>query len=337
MATSDVMATAPSDTVSLPPGTTFRVLADGRIHVIPPPVVALPIEGYIPPNQPTNLTQPNVNPQASLPPSSSAQYAVDPSMMKPMSGQYGSYGYPVQQPLSSRDGRSRYDEEAATYTVAHSLGIPGRLDFVRRVYGILTIQLLVTLGFILLFVLNDDVRYYVQRNPGLLYSAIIVSLVVVIALACFRSIAESFPLNVALLALFTFCEGYLLGTVSSFYDTSIVLQAIAITTAITGVLTIYAWTTKSDISRWGTFLAVGLMVLIFGFIIRMFLPYSPIMSTIWACFGALLFAAYLVYDTFLLLHILDPSQYIAACLMLYLDIINMFLFILQILGFARRT
>jgi FtsH-binding integral membrane protein len=36
--------------------------------------------------------------------------------------------------------------------------------------------------------------------------------------------------------------------------------------------------------------------------------------------GALLFAGYLVYDTFILIHILSPNQYIQACLMLYLDV-----------------
>jgi FtsH-binding integral membrane protein len=118
----------------------------------------------------------------------------------------------------------------------------GRLEFIRKTYAILTVQLAVTTAIIVAFVMVDSIRNYVQHNPGLLYSAIIISLILVCALSCFRSLAESFPINIVLLGFFTLCQAYLLGTISSFFNTTIVLQALAMTCAITGILTVYAWT-----------------------------------------------------------------------------------------------
>jgi len=80
-----------------------------------------------------------------------------------------------------------------------------------------------------------------------------------------------------------------------------------------------------------------LMVLIIFGIVTIFWR-NPIVQLIYACLGALLFSIYLIYDTQLVVgkgtfsYSLDDA-YLAA-IQLYLDVINLFLFILQILGGA---
>lgn len=64
---------------------------------------------------------------------------------------------------------------------------------------------------------------------------------------------------------------------------------------------------------------------------------NEILSLVYACLGALLFSFYLVYDTQLMLggkhkYSISPEEYIFAALNLYLDIVNIFLYILQIIG-----
>lgn len=64
------------------------------------------------------------------------------------------------------------------------------------------------------------------------------------------------------------------------------------------------------------------------------------MTLVYASIGALLFSFYLVYDTQLMLggkhkYSISPEEYIFAALNLYLDIINIFLYILTIIGIAR--
>ncbi len=74
-------------------------------------------------------------------------------------------------------------------------------------------------------------------------------------------------------------EAYLLGVVSSFYQTSGVLQAVIITAAITGGLSLYAMQTKRDLSQMGSYLFVALMVLVLGGFLRLLFPQSPVVRT----------------------------------------------------------
>jgi len=127
-------------------------------------------------------------------------------------------------------------------------------------------------------------------------------------------------------------ESYLLGAISSVYETTSVYQAIAITLAITVGLTLFTFQSKYDFSAMGGVLFVLLALLLVGGILRLIFPFTPVLDTVWAVLGALVFSGYIVYDTFLLLHKLPPTEYVGAALSLYLDIINLFIYILELVG-----
>ena len=85
------------------------------------------------------------------------------------------------------------------------------------------------------------------------------------------------------------------------------------------------------------FVAV-IVLLVFG-IIAIFIP-GKIITLIYASLGALIFSMYLVYDTQMMVggkhkYSISPEDYIFAALNLYLDIINIFLYILTIIGASR--
>ncbi|XP_023224662.1 protein lifeguard 1-like [Centruroides sculpturatus] len=82
-----------------------------------------------------------------------------------------------------------------------------------------------------------------------------------------------------------------------------------------------------------------IVLIIFGFV-AIFLPHNRILNLVYASIGALLFSLYIIFDTQLMLggklkYAISPEEYIFAVLNLYLDIINLFLMILQI--FANST
>ena len=93
--------------------------------------------------------------------------------------------------------------------------------------------------------------------------------------------------------------------------------------------------TKTDFTTCGPYLLMIVMVLMIFGIVAIFWRNS-IFQLIYACLGALVFSIYLIYDTQLILgkgtysYSLDEA-YLAA-IQLYMDIINIFLFILQIVG-----
>jgi FtsH-binding integral membrane protein len=64
---------------------------------------------------------------------------------------------------------------------------------------------------------------------------------------------------------------------------------------------------------------------------------SPIMELGMALGGALVFSLYLVYDTQQIMRKTSPEEYIDAAIQIYLDIINLFIYILRLLEAARRN
>lgn len=201
------------------------------------------------------------------------------------------------------------------------------------------VQLVITLLFIALFLYVDAIRDYSRENVWLWAVAFVMTFVCLIALACCPDVRRKSPLNFIMLGIFTVCEGFLLGSVASCYEKSEVLMAVGITAVVCLGLTIFAFQTKYDFTMCSGALLVLLIVLLCFGLISIIIR-SQILSIVYASLGALIFSMYLVFDTQLMLggkhkYSLSPEEYIFAALNLYLDIINMFLFILSIIGLSR--
>lgn len=207
-----------------------------------------------------------------------------------------------------------------------------RLGFIRKVYGILSAQLSLTVAVACLFMYNETVNGFVRTSPNLLFFGMILSFGLLIALGVKR---KEHPTNLYLLFAFTLVEAYTIGTVVTFYDQAIVIQAFFLTMATVVSLTVYTFQSKRDYSTSSALLFSCLWILILGGIMQMFIQ-SPVMELCLAIFGALLFAGFIVVDTHMLIHKLSPEEYILASINLYLDIINLFLEILRILNAAKK-
>ena len=90
--------------------------------------------------------------------------------------------------------------------------------FYRKVYGILMIQLAITVGFIALFVYEPSVKQYSREHSEMWWIAFAMTFILLIVLACCSDFRRRWPLNIILLGLFTLCEGFMLGAVSSLYQ-----------------------------------------------------------------------------------------------------------------------
>jgi hypothetical protein len=211
-----------------------------------------------------------------------------------------------------------------------------RAGFIQKVYGVLFAQLLVTSVVAYPFVGVPSVKLWAQQQG---FAMIVVCLVLNIAflctLSCRRDLARTVPTNYLLLFGFTATEGVLVGVICSVYTLNSILFAVAATSFLVGGLSCYAMYTKSDFTTMGPYLFAALLVLtIFG----LFLAFFPIpfLQTVYCCIGILLFSFYLIYDTQLIMGKgelkLGIDDYILGALMLYVDIIQLFLYILQLFG-----
>uniref|UniRef100_A0A0A9ZCR4 Protein lifeguard 4 n=1 Tax=Lygus hesperus TaxID=30085 RepID=A0A0A9ZCR4_LYGHE len=214
----------------------------------------------------------------------------------------------------------------------HSASVQIRLGFLRKVYSLLFVQLLLTtvIGFTLIAV--EPAKLFVQENTWMITLGFISNIVILIALHIKR---KETPINFILLAIFTVVEAYTIGVIVSFYDQYVVLQAFLLTVLVLGGLTAYTFQTKRDFSNLGIVLFSALIILIFGGLIQLFIRSTAFEFAI-SIFGAFIFALFIVYDTQNLMLRVSPEEYILATIELYLDIINLFLYILRALDAARR-
>ncbi|XP_063600243.1 protein lifeguard 1-like [Penaeus indicus] len=214
-----------------------------------------------------------------------------------------------------------------------------RMGFIRKVYMILMAQLTVIFGFVALFSLNADVKTFARQTSALFYVALVGTLVCIIALSCCGSLRRRTPHNYIFLGLFTVCEGLLLGIAGGAFDKMEILMAVGICVVVTLSLTLFAFQTKIDFTACGMFIWVSLIVLImFGILAIIF--QNRILNLVYSSVGALLFCFYLVFDTQLMIggnhkFSISPEEYVFAALTLYLDVINIFTYILSIIGNSR--
>ncbi|CDH54107.1 glutamate binding protein [Lichtheimia corymbifera JMRC:FSU:9682] len=240
------------------------------------------------------------------------------------------YEEEARQPLF---GNASDEDDMYKETVANS-PVEVRMQFVRKVYSILSTQILSTVVLSAVYMYNAGIRSWVQSNVWMMFGSMIGSLIVLFALMWK---ARSTPLNYGLLALFTLLEGHLVGTVVTFYEQTLVLQALIITFGVFVGLTLFTLQSKWDFSGMGPFLFAGISILFLVSIVQIFFPFSEGVQLALAVAGVIIFSGYIVFDTFLIFNRYSPEDYIMASVSLYMDIINLFLRILQILDAMNRN
>lgn len=217
--------------------------------------------------------------------------------------------------------------------------INARPAFVRKVYGILSAQLLFT--FLLSFIAMNIRSFQIIQLQyiGIFYFCVALTIILPIILMCNRNLAREVPTNYIILSAFTFSESYLISTVCSLYDPKIVSMAAFLTMGITFSLTLYAMTTKKDITYFGGIIFMLSFGIFFAGLARFFF-YNGTIEIIYSFLGALLYGIYIIYDTQLIIGgkrgVLEIDEYIFASMMLYLDIIALFLKVLKLLDSLKK-
>jgi len=203
-----------------------------------------------------------------------------------------------------------------------------RMQFIRKVYSILTVQILFTFAATAASFYSTSYRNYIQSNQWLLWISLFGSLGFLLLTFWKR---KSYPTNLIFLGVFTALEAYTISVITSFYESRIVLQALIFTLGIFVFLTAFAMQTKYDFTSWMPYLFGALWVLIlFGFMASFF--HSNAVELGYGVVCALIFSGYILVDTQLVMRHYHVEEEIAAAVSLYLDIINLFLAILRILN-----
>ena len=211
----------------------------------------------------------------------------------------------------------------------------------RQVYMWMALGLLVTTGASIL-TLSVPALLRLALNPLVLIGAIIGELVLVIALS--RAIMRmSTQMAIGGFVVYAALNGFTLSMIFLAYNLGSIALAFGTTVILFGVMTMIAMTTSIDLSKYGSYLMMAVIGLVIAMVVNMFANSGPL-DYIISCAGVLIFTALTAYDT-QKLHRLAADPQIQAegaalltkisvlgALTLYLDFINLFLFILRLVG-----
>jgi len=243
------------------------------------------------------------------------------------------------EPPSYHEATAGYDEMEAQFSFDDKTI---RRTFIRKVYAILMVQLFVTVAIVGLFTFCAPVRFFIQTHPSLYMASYLMFFSTYIALSCCGDLRRQFPWNIILLVLFTLSMAFMMGFVSSFYNTKSVVLCLGITSLVCLSVTIFSFQSKIDItSCQGVLFSLCIVMLLCAITLSIVVPfgYVPWLHALYAVMGAILFTLFLAFDTQLLLgnkrFTISPEEYVFATLSIYLDIIYLFSFLLQIMGGGR--
>ncbi|XP_033116901.1 protein lifeguard 1-like [Anneissia japonica] len=271
-----------------------------------------------------------------------AQYVMQPPP------QYGQPQYPQQQnygtgvassasghtsvSLGDNDNSDLREEGGFTTTFNN---VNTRRVFIRKVYITLSIQLLITFGVVAVFSYVDSIADWVQDNPGAYYASYGIFIFTYIALVCCQGLARKSPINYIALAVLTLSLTYMAATIASFYEQKVVFIAMGTTLGITIAITLFSIQTKIDFTKMAAFICIfSMSVFMFGFFCIFF--YNEVAYTVYGWLIALLFGMYLMFDTHLIMggkkYELSEEEYVFASVILYIDIVYLFLILLSLFG-----
>ena len=290
--------------------------------------------------------------RAKLPPRAGAYSPPKPSIVKQLSAKFQpppegtSYApieaapTPLPPPVKIQRSGSNYFHKGVTYPAElHYHAAELRNGFIRKVYGILTAQMLITVAISAGMMYSPEMRAFTLTNATyLIWPIIISSLVTIYALQCTK---DTYPCNYAMLILFTILQGVLVGFVNTVYlvegMADVILEAFALTASLFCALSLYACQSKRSFAFLEAGLFAGLWLLIAWGLLQLIFPLQlAFAQTAYSLIGALLFCGFILFDTWKVCQVYGYDDYIVAAIELYLDIINLFLHLLQLLASSRE-
>jgi FtsH-binding integral membrane protein len=204
---------------------------------------------------------------------------------------------------------------------------------VRRTYTLVFASILVTIAGAAYAMTSQTMMDAVLAHPWIMAACVFIPLLGA------QAMRNSFPQNIGMVFLFTFAEGLYIAPFLAHAEAvspGVASQAGLLTFTAFATLTAYAFISRRDFSAWGGFLITGLVVLVVT-ILLMALTGSTSGFTWISGIAVLLFSGLLVFDTSRLRNVYGPDDYVMAAVNIYLDLLNMFLFILSLLSGNRKN
>lgn len=221
-----------------------------------------------------------------------------------------------------------------------SLAMPATM---RKVYLWMTLALCIT-GFTAWAVADTGIWYTIASNRLLFWGLIIVELGLVFGISAGIN-KLSVPVATLLFAIYSVVNGVTMASIFLVYDLKSIAAVFFITAGMFAVMGIIGAVLKINLSKIGPILLMGVVGLIIASLVNIFFIKNGFMDLVISWIGVVIFAGLTIYDTQRIKNMLMEADYpeattqkiaLMGALSLYLDFINMFLYLLRIFGGNRN-
>ncbi len=209
----------------------------------------------------------------------------------------------------------------------------------RKVYVWMTFALAITGITAYLVATNETLLTLIYSHQAVMWVLVIAELAIVIGVtAAINKI--SLPVATLLFVVYSVLNGALFSSIFLVYTMASIAKVFFITAGTFGAMSLYGYTTKSDLTSWGKILIMGVLGLIIATVVNLFLKSSGLEMII-SYAGVLIFVGLTAYDTQkikqMCLQAPDAGETmqkyaLLGALSLYLDFINLFIYLLRIFG-----
>lgn len=210
----------------------------------------------------------------------------------------------------------------------------------RSVYTWMTLALAIT-GFTALYMAKSMTVINMMMQSSFAFWTVIIAEVALVMYLSARIHKISFTNATLMFIAYSVLNGVTLSILFLVYTMSSIATTFFVTAGTFGIMALFGYVTKKDLTRIGSLCAMGVIGLIIAIVVNMFLQ-NTMMDMIISCVGVLLFVGLTAYDSQKIKQLLSGSdievnentQKIAlmGALTLYLDFINLFIYLLRLLG-----
>jgi FtsH-binding integral membrane protein len=215
-------------------------------------------------------------------------------------------------------------------------------SFVANVFSWMTFALVIT-GITSWWFASSGLIDYIIQGPRILFWLIALAPIGLVMVMGFSFNRLSVAALTAIFIAYSAINGISLSTIFLVYSLSAIAKVFFITAGLFSTMAVIGYTTNTDLTKMGSILMMALIGIIIASMVNFFL-HSAMMDYVISCIGVLIFTGLTAYDTQKIKRIGAGVEYgsaeasklaIMGALSLYLDFINLFLFLLRIFGGRR--
>lgn len=215
-------------------------------------------------------------------------------------------------------------------------------SFMYKVYGLMSVAFTITAGTAYYVAHNPTLSKLFLKSPGVFFAILVVQLVLVVGISFLMSRLSSSVATV-LFFLYAVSMGLTTSVIFLAYQTSSIYVAFFVSAGMFLVMALYGYFTHTDLSSIGNIVLMALIGLLIGALVNLFLK-STMFDIVLSALGVIIFTALTAYDTqriktvgrMMLAEGQEPTKIaVFGALTLYLDFINLFLYMLSLTGRRR--